>query len=134
MSNRYKGKVIKVVDQYTIVINKGSGDGILMGHKFAVVEIGEILRDPDTNEELEALEIVKGKVEVTHLQDKIATLKSFLTKPKEDNREITKTIEGGNAFAALYGNKSTIVESIKPGTPVLLPLRGVKEGDSVIRA
>ena len=54
-------KVVKLLDEYKIVINKGANDGIKVGQVFLVYKEDEELFDPDTNESLGRLEIVKGK-------------------------------------------------------------------------
>lgn len=69
--------VAKVIDPYTLVINKGSKDGVQMYQDFLIYEesVDEII-DPETNDILEKLEIIKGEGSVTHLQEKISTIKS----------------------------------------------------------
>mgnify|MGYP001555577940 CR=1 FL=1 len=62
MSDRFFGKVVSTIDGYTIVMNKGSDNGVKAGDKFLIVSFGDTIVDPDTQEELERLEIVKGQV------------------------------------------------------------------------
>lgn len=68
-------KVIKVIDSFNIVINKGDRDGITVGQRFLVFGLGEELADPDTGEPLGVLELVRGRGEVVHVQEKMATLR-----------------------------------------------------------
>ena len=70
-------KVIKIIDPYRIAINKGIADGLETGQRFLVYEVGEELFDPDTNESLGQIEIVKGKGEVVHLQERMSTLETY---------------------------------------------------------
>lgn len=56
-------KVIKIVDDETLVINAGYNDGIETGDKFEIYSTGEEIKDPDTNETLGTLDLVKEKVE-----------------------------------------------------------------------
>lgn len=70
------GKVIKIIDDITVVVNKGSIDGMKEYDKFLVYHKDEELFDPDTNESLGYLEIVCGEGKVLHMQDKITTIKS----------------------------------------------------------
>ncbi|MBB3568723.1 hypothetical protein [Rhizobium sp. BK491] len=85
MSDEYSGlpKVIKVIDDYDLVINRGSDHGIVLGSRFLVFSAGEQLNDPDTGEDLGILEIVRGKARVVHVQAKMSTLSSdeFATAP-----------------------------------------------------
>ncbi len=71
-----EAKIANVVDQYRVVINAGAFDGIQIGQRFLIYKIGDEIVDPDTEESLGRLEVVKGVGEVTHVQDKIATLQT----------------------------------------------------------
>ena len=72
-------KVVKVIDEYRVVINQGKRDEISVGDRYLVLNIGEEIFDPDTNESLGEVEIIKGKGKVTHVQEKMSTLESFGT-------------------------------------------------------
>lgn len=77
MNDNQPIRIVKVIDYYTVVINKGSNDGIKSGHRFLIYSIDdEPLIDPVTNKSLGNLEIVKGTVKVKHIQDSITTLES----------------------------------------------------------
>lgn len=132
MSDRYFAKVVQVQDKYTVVINAGSLRGVKLGSKFLLVGIGELVVDPDTNEELERLEIVRGSGVVTHVQDKIATLRSADYDKAPEEKEIKKVTSRGS-FALLSGG-DTVTETVKPGEPVLREFRGVQVGDQAIAA
>jgi hypothetical protein len=140
MNDRYYAKVVHVKDRFNVVINAGSVRGLKIGAKFLIVGLGETIIDPDTNEEIERLEIVRGKTEVIHLQDKIATLRSIEYELTQDIKEITKVKNvapsSHRAFGSigLFGNtpEETITESIKPGTRELKELNGVQIGDYAI--
>jgi hypothetical protein len=131
MSARYIGKVVKVSDEFTVVINIGSEKGVVEGDKFLIVGLGEVIIDPDTQEELEQLEIIRGKASVTHVQNKISTLKSYEYEKSSDVKEITK-VTGGYAMSAILG-QNTVTESIKPGASYLKTLEDVQIGDCVIK-
>lgn len=131
MSARYVGKVSQVRDEFTVVINIGSEKGVVEGDKFLIVGLGEVIVDPDTQEELEQLEIVRGKASVINVQNKIATLKSYEYEKSSDVKEITK-VTGGYALGAVLG-QNTVTESIKPGASYLKELEGVQVGDCVIK-
>ena len=94
MTDRYAAKVVKVFDDYSIVVNRGTGHRLNVGDEFLVIGLGEVIRDPDTNEDLEQLEIVKGKVEIVHAQEKIATLKRV-----SDRRGFASGRPGGGTCA-----------------------------------
>jgi len=131
MTERYFGKVVSTPDEYSVVINKGSDQEVQEGQKYLVVGLGEIITDPDTGEELEKLEIVRGRVVVEHVQPKIATLKSCEYETSEDVKEIKKVTSRGGL--AMFGPQDTVTESITPGEKHLKGLDGAKVGDLVIK-
>jgi len=136
MSDRYFAKVVVVRDKYTVVINAGSLRDVQPGKRFLLIGLGEVIVDPDTNEELERLEIVRGTAVVTHVQEKIATLRSADYDKPRDEREITKvTTRGGTAYALLSRNaQDTVTETVKPAEPILRALHGAQVGDFAIAA
>ncbi|HCW08231.1 MAG TPA: hypothetical protein DGG95_12795 [Cytophagales bacterium] len=69
-------RIAKVIDDYKIVINKGSNNGIQVGQRLLVYAIGEEINDPESGESLGQLEIVKGTGVVTHVQEYISTVES----------------------------------------------------------
>lgn len=131
MSERYFAKVVHVADKYTITISAGSLRGVTVGSQFVIVGLGEVIVDPDTNEELERLEIVRGHAKVTHVQEKISTLKSSIYDKTPDDKEITKVTSRGG-LSILSGPQDSVTEKVKPGAQVLRELRGVQVGDFVI--
>ncbi len=104
-----KTRVAKVIDEYTIVINKGLDDGIKPGQRFLIFAFGENIIDPDTKEDLGTLEIVRGTGKVTHLQEKIATVTSDMkSSPRKTIRKIGKpgTLTGMAVYyASMFGSE-----------------------------
>jgi hypothetical protein len=136
MNERYFAKVVKVIDEFTIVINAGMDKGVQQGKTFLIVGIGEIIADPDTNEELGSLEIVRGKARVVHVQNRISTLTSADFEKRPDVREIKKVSATGrgNTLATLFGPQDTVTESITPSEPKLKKFTGIEVGDIAIEA
>ncbi|RMH69194.1 MAG: hypothetical protein D6675_13425 [Gemmatimonadetes bacterium] len=66
------GKVAKILDEYTLVLNIGRKQNVKEGMTFLVYEDGDEVLDPDTGESLGKLEMVKGRVVVSHVQDRLA--------------------------------------------------------------
>ena len=134
MTDRYAGKVVSIRDKFSVIINIGSENGVKIGDNLLIVGLGEIIIDPDTREELEQLEIVRGKAVVTHVQAKISTLQSCENEKSSDEREIKKvTSRGGIAMPGIFGPQDTITELIKPGEERLKELKGVQVGDRIIK-
>lgn len=134
MNERYFGKVVKLEDDFTVVVNKGSSSGIKEGDKFIVAGIGDIITDPDSGEELERLEIVRGKVIATHVQEKISTMKSCDYDRSSGKREIKKVTSKNMGMTSFFGPQDTVTESIIPGEERLKVLAGVSVGDVLIKA
>ena len=71
---KIEGKVAKILDEYSIVINVGRNNGVVSGMVFAVfVQSNEEVKDPDSGEALGKLENIKEHVFVAHVQDKFST-------------------------------------------------------------
>lgn len=137
MNSRYFGKVVSVQDSFTVVINVGEEVGVKVGDDFLIIGIGDIIIDPDTNEELERLEIVRGKAKVSHVQSKIATLESTDLERTPDTKEIKKVTTKSNVAIPLgsifNGPQNVTTETIKPGDERRKKLKNVTVGDFVIK-
>jgi len=61
---------------FEVVINWGSDHGVKVGDRFLVFGYGPRIIDPESGEDLGVLEVVRGRGIVTHVQDRIATVRS----------------------------------------------------------
>ncbi|MFI5352859.1 MAG: hypothetical protein ACHQZS_07835 [Candidatus Binatales bacterium] len=68
--------VVHVVDDSRVAINHGSRNGVKLGQRYLLYELGEEIKDPVTGENLGRLEIVKGTGTATHVQERMATISS----------------------------------------------------------
>lgn len=116
--------VIKIIDACTVVINKGSADGLKLGNKFLIYSLDdEPLIDPITKANLGYLENVKGIATVKHLQEKVCTIESAkFSKP-------TKTIRKERNPLMSSFNSSVIEETTDDKEQ--LPFENVLMGDYV---
>lgn len=111
-SSKITATVVHVVDEYKAAINKGSEHGVNVGDTYLVYSVGPELTDPDTGESLGALELVKGRVVVRHVQDKISTVESNEFDETPGRRKIIKK-DGGlgmNAILLGLGQREVIEE------------------------
>ena len=69
-------KVVSIIDEFRVVINRGKDDGVTMGDRYLIYNLGEEVKDPDTNEDLGRVEIIKGRGSVVHLQKRLATIQT----------------------------------------------------------
>jgi len=117
-----EGKVAKVISDDEIIINIGSKDGVKEGDRFLVYQLGEEIKDPDTDKILDTLEVVKGRVKIIHAQSNIST---GITDEYEHK---TRKIIRGNPLAGVlfgYSTEEHELEDIKK------PLIDVKVSDLV---
>lgn len=74
-----EGKVAKIIDVYTVVINRGLEHGVEEDMRFVIYEPGEEIKDPDTGDLLGKFEYVKAKVKVVNVQEKFSTAETYET-------------------------------------------------------
>lgn len=113
-------KVASILDDYKVVLNAGFNSSIKVGQRYLVYALSdEEIIDPDTNESLGFLEIVKGTGKVTHVQEKMCTLESDEYKP------LPKTTRTRKSYAFF---SDSIVEETKP-EPEQVPFSSPVIGD-----
>lgn len=121
-----KGKVAEIVDEYTVVINRGHEHGVEEDMRFVIYELGEEIKDPKTEEYLGKFEYVKAKVEVVNVQEKFSTAKTYETH--------TMTMPAIQAIALVRGqtmrNELPLDEEMRAGLQKR-PRIYVKNGDLV---
>ncbi|QGZ92043.1 hypothetical protein [Microcystis aeruginosa] len=115
----FPAKVVKVIDNYKLVMNRGEQNGIREGQRMMVYHISnEDIKDPNTGESLGFLELVKGTGRVIFVQDKISIIET------DQKKTYRKRIE--NPSLGLRSYKSEVVESDE-----LKPFENPQIGDSV---
>lgn len=126
--SKYPASVVKVIDDYTVVINRGSEHGLSKGDQFLVYYVDpEELVDPETGESLGNLEIVRGTGSVTHVQQKVATIKS--NRSVSRGRVIRRT--SNPAIGGLLGSFAAERETIEEPEREALPFEDVQVKDRV---
>ena len=83
MANTITAKVAAVADETTLVLNAGTQNGVREGMVFAIVAEQQEVVDPDSGESLGNWEVVKARVVVEHVQERMCTVRSPL-KPGVD--------------------------------------------------
>lgn len=69
-------KVAKILNEFQLVLNVGAQQGVKKGMQFIIFEEGEEIKDPQSGSSLGRMELVKGEVEVTHVQDALCLVQS----------------------------------------------------------
>lgn len=73
----FPATVAKIIDDYKLVINKGSEDGIREGQRMLVYRVDdEDIKDPETGESLGYLELPIGTGKIIFIQEKLSILES----------------------------------------------------------
>lgn len=74
-----QGKVVKIVDKYSVVVDIGSVDGVSEDMDFVIYETGEEIEDPETGESLGELEHPKARVKPHHIQANMTVMETAET-------------------------------------------------------
>ncbi|MFU2209827.1 hypothetical protein [Solidesulfovibrio sp. C21] len=70
------GRVVRIINNKKLAINKGYRDGVQLGHRFLIYELTEDIQDFDSKESLGSLEIAKGTGTVINVQEKLSLIQS----------------------------------------------------------
>lgn len=124
LSLRMPARVVEIIDPYRIVINRGALDGVKIGQRLLVYGLSTAdLIDPETGQNLGRLEIVRGVGQVTHVQDRLATVSSARTAP--GSKRVVRRGPPG-----IFGLGATEEETIQQGSESL-PFDDPNKGDYV---
>lgn len=118
--------VVKKVSPFELVINRGSLDGVKLRDRFLVYYIDpDELIDPETQESLGNLEIIRGTGVATHVQEKMTTIKS--DRYEDSSGKIIR--RSSNPFAGISAFSGT--ETIEESSKNLIEFDSAKLGDKV---
>jgi len=115
------GKVAQIIDESLIVLNVGEAAGVTPGMQFVVFEEGDEVKDPESGASLGRVELVKGLIVVTHVQEHMSQATGAPEKSTSTDSVLSEKMVRENIdFAALqrarqmnvardqmYGRKST---------------------------
>ena len=72
------GKVLKIFDETSLLIDLGRNDGINRGDRFVIVEKGGEMTDPESGNSLGELEYVKIELVAVDIQERMSILMTEL--------------------------------------------------------
>jgi hypothetical protein len=107
-----------------VVINWGASEGIKLGDRFLVFGEGPHIADPDTGKDLGQLELVRGRGEVVHVQDNMATIR---TTERSRTRPAKRIIRDNSALASFLLRGNVVEEEIPAEAEI--PFEAVRVGD-----
>ena len=121
-----KGKILRITNEYTVVINVGKEEGVTVGTKFLIYANAGDLADPDTKKNLGVLEIPKGEVVVKLVQEKYSVAETEFESEKTSIGQILSL----SLITTRESHKLLPVET-KDIKPVPEEVFKVREGDLV---
>ncbi|MBE2985571.1 hypothetical protein CCAL12920_00605 [Campylobacter sp. RM12920] len=119
-----EAKIIKIIDNTKVTINRGRIDNINQTDIFIVFQKDGEIFDPDTNESLGILEIPKLKMKVFDIQEKMTILESAekeiikpITKKIITKKTNTDNMRPSSIYNLIGGTKEHIEEVIETSEP-----------------
>lgn len=123
-----RGKVIRVIDEYRLIIDVGWGDGVTTGMEFIVFEEGEEITDPlEQDRYLGKMEHVKARVEAEHVQKKFSVARSSIFSPSPTLAEISSAMSGVSGY--VRGRRVKLAVSPTDICTLVTPDMTIKVGD-----
>ncbi|MDQ0233026.1 hypothetical protein [Metabacillus malikii] len=113
MSKYSTFRVIKIIDEYSLVINGGLSDDISMGDEIEIFLEGEKILDPfNDNINLGTLDFIKDRLEVTEVYPKFSVCKKIATekinKPSALQKALSvSAVSAISGIPSLYGTTET---------------------------
>lgn len=132
-------RVIKIIDEYSLVINGGLSDDISLGDEIEIYLEGDVITDPfNEYEELGTLDYVKEKLEVTEVYSKFSVCKKF----KQEKIYQPSSLQKALSSAALNLSSISSISSLAGSTETKITVEkinvdqtkmsGRKTGDNII--
>lgn len=121
------GKVVRIFNETTLLVNVGRKDGLTRGERVVVLEKGEEVKDPDSGESLGELELIKAELRATDVQERMSIVRSLVKKDISNLPLSSRMIE--DSIRIRYSEeKMSVAGGEISGMPSLSP---VKIGDPV---
>lgn len=120
-----KYKVIEIINSKELIINYGINQGAKSGDKIRIIEKGEKIIDPDTNENLGTLDIIKGELEVFQAYKKFSICRDITY----EERDLFNPI-GVTRKRPIYNKLNVDQKDFTNRIPDTIP--SIKVGDEVI--
>ncbi len=110
-----------------VVINQEACYGVKPGDKFLVFGTGPHIIDPETGEDLGALELVRGRGEVVHVPELMATIRGTKQRRTRPAKRVLREPGRSLGFGILGPSTSVIEEELAPETEI--SFEAVQVGD-----
>lgn len=121
-------KVAKVLNSTSVILAAGAEHGIKEGMEFVIYDLSEMIRDPETGEDLGQLELVKGRVFAVHVQEK-------LTWAQTKSRTVEETVDPMGIMASRVALAHFFPQKVKTTVHDQLTVEGATDiqQDRIVR-
>lgn len=131
MTNYSVFQVIKIIDEYSVVINGGLDESISRGDEIEIFVEGDVITDPfNDNRELGTLDFIKASLEAVEVYRNFSVCKKF------EEKEVYTPTAMERAFAPISGQfqgSTKIVKTLKKIGIDEKEITGRVKGDSIIK-
>ncbi len=122
MSDRIEGRVARIVDENTVIVNRGEAHGVKRGMKFVIFAEGDEVTDPETGESLGRWEVVKGYVSVVHVQERMSICEGIGGNEEEETPSTLSSAMVKESFQKKKGTLNVNAGEMS-GRPAVEPVR-----------
>lgn len=116
-------KVARILSPTEVVLAAGENEGVRTGMTFVIYALSDEIKDPDSGESLGQLELVKGRVKVTHAQAKMSVAET-------ETRVIKQRVDMFETFNLVREVSKIVADQLKvEGAKPITSDPTVREGD-----
>ncbi|MEJ7846532.1 MAG: hypothetical protein WKF92_00410 [Pyrinomonadaceae bacterium] len=111
-TNKIKGKILRIIDKTTLVINLGTNDKVEKGAIFYVLGEPEVIKDLDSDEVLGTVNVTKTSVKATQVFERFSLASSVWTEttyPSDFSRMLFPSVLSGQMMNV--GSELNVEES-----------------------
>ena len=124
------GRIIRVFDETSILINLGNREGVKQGDRFVVIEKAGEVTDPDSGESLGELELVKAELSAADVQERMSILKTETVQDSHAGLPLSARMVQASVRSSTSGVRMAVTPGDLSGYPATTPVR---TGDTVRR-
>lgn len=110
-----RAKVAQVLNATDLAMNRGSDDGVVVGMRFAILsDRGANIKDPDTGETLDSIEIAKTLVRIVSVTPRLAVGRTFRNKGSRNGAMAAILQMGGERSETLRTDERRLQQELDP--------------------
>jgi len=125
------GNVARILSDQELVLNVGREHGVEEGMEFVIFSESDPVFDPHTGEDLGPLEIVKGRVKVFHVQERISRARTETYEVELPSLALGEVLSGSPFLRARREIRRLKLKVDEPAIKPIEEQYTVKVGDKV---